>query len=231
MSGARCRRCSLAAKWSNPASSDRGPRVSYWAACGLYVMKATLAIHATSWVLTILLVINWWSHASKSHLSKSHHLFYILNISPSNLGCICFHGLGWMKMDEMKSSNYLWCLIEKQSSASRMSVIESGVSSSSKKIIDELIPHHSHYWWWLMRMWLHQLSLQLNMRLDEFIPPFHPSNQTWDGINSSLTPGMIPSHRRSTKCTLRFILFPSATMYSLFWSSQTLTSLTTSIPN
>jgi hypothetical protein len=133
MPGARCRRCSLAAKWSNPASSDRGPRVSYWAACGLYVMKATLAIHATSWVLTILLVINWWSHASKSHLSKSHHLFYILNISPSNLGCICFHGLGWMKMDEMKSSNCLWCLIEKRSSASRMSVIESGISSSSKK--------------------------------------------------------------------------------------------------
>jgi hypothetical protein len=103
------------------------------------------------------------------------------------------HGLGGMKRDETGSSYFLRRLIESRLSVLRMSVMEFGISSS-KKIMDELIPHCSHHWWWLMRMWSHQLSFQSNMRLDEFIPHFHPLNQIRGWINSSLTSRITLSH-------------------------------------
>jgi hypothetical protein len=60
-----------------------------------------------------------------------------------------------------------------------------------KKIMDEFIPHRSHHSWWLIT---YHSSLQPNTRVGEFIPHFHPSNQTQDEINSSLASGMTPSH-------------------------------------
>jgi hypothetical protein len=66
--------------------------------------------------------------------------------------------------------------------------------SHPKKIVDKLIPHHSHHSWCLMRIWSHQSSLQSNMKGDELIPHFHPSNQIADGMNLFLTLGMTLSH-------------------------------------
>jgi hypothetical protein len=56
----------------------------------------------------------------------------------------------------------------------------------------------------LTQRWSHRSSIQPNIRRDEFIPRFYPSNQTSHGMNSSLTSGMTPSHLhwRSTKRTL-----------------------------
>jgi hypothetical protein len=45
-----------------------------------------------------------------------------------------------------------------------------------------------------MRRWSHELSLQPNIRGDEFIPHFFPSNQISHGTNSYLTWGMTPPH-------------------------------------
>jgi hypothetical protein len=50
-----------------------------------------------------------------------------------HLGCVWLDGIWGMKRDGTRSSNFLWCLIERQPSMSRMSVKQSGISSSSKK--------------------------------------------------------------------------------------------------